>query len=389
MQEAAAAPAPLRIPAPVELEGILDRGQTLTEIFRQQDVDNGDLHRLVQACDGVQDLRTLRAGQKYRLLKDVNNRLVEFRSEIDDEGYLVVERNGEGFAARRDPIPYTVQPVLLTGAIETNLVDALAETGSPDLLAIALSEVFSWDIDFATDLRSGDLFEILVERLRYEDGRVRFGRILNAVFVNNGETYRASYFDADGAGQGEYFDDRGRPLRRGFLRSPLRFKYISSGFSKSRLHPILKIRRPHLGVDYAAPTGTPVSASGDGTVVFAGRKGGFGKYVEVRHPGGYATSYGHLSRFGEGVRRGAKVRQGQVVGYVGSTGLSSGPHLDYRVNKDGRFIDPLKLKSIRKDPLEGATKERFENEVARFDLLRAGAFLVVLNNGSGTEGSGL
>jgi len=207
------------------------------------------------------------------------------------------------------------------------------------LLALELSDIFSWDVDFNTDFRKGDTFRVLVEE-RWLDGEFRkYGDILAAELAVDGKTYRAYHFDA--GDRPDYFDEEGKSLRKAFLKAPLSYRRISSGFTKRRMHPILKIARPHLGIDYAAPAGTPVSTVGDGTVTFAGRKGPNGNLVVVRHPNGYTTSYGHLARITKGIRRGAVVRQGDVIGTVGATGRATGPHLDYRIRRNGAFLNPL------------------------------------------------
>jgi murein DD-endopeptidase MepM/ murein hydrolase activator NlpD len=227
------------------------------------------------------------------------------------------------------------------------------------MLALQLSDIFAWDIDFSTDLRNGDTFKIVVEGF-YLDGEFKkYGDILSAEFFNNGEVYRAYRFEYNGGA--DYYDADGKSLRRSFLKAPLNFRRISSGFSKRRLHPILKIFRPHLGVDYAAPTGTPVSTVGDGTVIFAGYKGQNGKIVAIKHVNGYRTYYGHLSKIQRGIRRGTKVKQGQVIGYVGATGLATGPHLDYRIKVNNRFVNPLMLKLPRGRSVPRKLMAKFKN----------------------------
>jgi len=237
------------------------------------------------------------------------------------------------------PIAYERRIATLGGVIESNLISSFPEGGPSVLLAIELSDIFSWDVDFNTDFRKGDTFRVLVEE-RWLDGAFRkYGDILAAELSVDGRVYRAYRFDT--GDRSAYFDEEGKSLRKAFLKAPLSYRRISSGFTKRRMHPILKIARPHLGVDYAAPAGTPVSTVGDGTVVFAGRKGPNGNLVIVRHPNGYATSYGHLARIAKGIRRGAEVRQGDVIGTVGATGRATGPHLDYRIRRNGTFLNPL------------------------------------------------
>lgn len=358
-------------PEDIRINGVLKRGETLASILGRQGFSSKVVHAVSRSARNNFRFKYMRAGNPYSMLISADGALENIEYTIDDFSKILVYRDPEqplGFGSERIPIVYDIQHSIIKGEIEHNLVLSLADTLEPSRLAIDMSEIFAWDIDFTADLRKGDSFELLIEE-RWQDNEFRkYGRIIAAHFRNNGEELQAYYFDGDKKNSG-YYDEKGRPLRRGFLSSPLRYKYISSRFSRSRLHPILRIRRPHLGVDYAAPTGTPVQAASDGTVKFAGRKGGFGKLIILRHPTGHETYYGHLSRYGKGIRSGREVTQGQVIGFVGSTGLSTGPHLDYRVKKRDRFVDPLRLKSPRPEPLSGDLLTRFNERKSELDLL--------------------
>ncbi len=242
--------------------------------------------------------------------------------------------------------------VLMGGQIQTSFYEAaVVQGGVPPEVAVAFAEIFEWDMDFYTETEVGDSFVFLVERYLWHTRPVRYGRILWARYrgrrVGSLEAY---YFN------GHYYDPEGHPMRRQFLKTPLRYRRISSYFGM-RWHPILKRYRHHHGVDFAAPYGTPVSSIGDGVVVFAGWKGGYGKYIRIRHPNGYMSGYGHLSRIY--VRRGQRVKQGQLIGRVGSTGLSTGPHLHFEILKDGRFVNPLRIRTPRVDPLPEVLKPAF------------------------------
>ena len=344
------------------IQGTLQKGETLASLFSRNGLSAQVVDQVSKSSRKVFNFRRMRAGNEYAMHLLEDGSLENFEYTIDALSKVLVYSDPEsphGFVAENIPIVYNIEYAVIRGTIEDNLVNSLSDTMEPDRLAIDLSEIFAWDLDFTTDLRKGASYEMLVEE-RWLDGSFSsYGQILVAHFANNGEEYHGYYFDGDPQTRG-YYDMEGRPLRRGFLSSPLRYKYISSRFSHSRLHPVLKIRRPHLGVDYAAPAGTPVSAASSGVVRFAGRKGGFGKLIILKHPTGHETYYGHLSRFGKGVRSGAATAQGDVIGYVGSTGLSTGPHLDYRVKLNGYFVDPLKLKTIRLDPLSGETLASFK-----------------------------
>lgn len=380
--EAVPEPTPEPEPAGVHVRGVLKRGETLASLLGQYGISAKTVHAVNRVGKKVFNFKQMRAGNPYAILISSEGTLENYEYTIDGFNKILISRDAEspaGFVSENVPIVYDIQYSIITGTVEDNLVNSLHDTLEPDRLAIDLSEIFAWDIDFGTDLRKGDSFEILIEE-RWLDGVFKkYGRILVAHFKNSGQLYQAHYFSGDKEASG-YYDEKGRPLRRGFLSSPLRYKYISSRFSRSRLHPILKTRRPHLGVDYAAPTGTPVQAASDGTVRFAGRKGGFGKLIILGHPTGHETYYAHLSGFAKNVNRNAKVTQGEIIGYVGSTGLSTGPHLDYRVKFRGRFLDPLKLKSIRPDPLSNDLLAMFKSEMQSLEALFHAARYAVLKD---------
>jgi murein DD-endopeptidase MepM/ murein hydrolase activator NlpD len=237
---------------------------------------------------------------------------------------------------------------------------------------MALADIFAWDIDFFVDLRPGDRYEFMYEK-QYRDGNlVGNGRITAAHFYTESVGHRAYRYEVTGRGA-DYYGEEGNSLRKQFLKSPLRYSRISSGFSKRRLHPILKIYRPHPGIDYAAPTGTPVVSVGDGRVTYKGWKNGYGKFIVIRHNSRYTTTYGHLSRYAPRLKAGASVNQGQVIGYVGATGLATGPHLDFRMKKDGRFVDPRKVSIPAARPVPAEHMTDFKQRVAKleeeFDLL--------------------
>ncbi|MDP2168099.1 MAG: peptidoglycan DD-metalloendopeptidase family protein [Thermodesulfovibrionales bacterium] len=325
----------------IEMAGVIGQGETLSGIFKRRGLDMKELVSLTDACRGLDIMRRLIPGRPYSLCVDSANRIQSFWYSINDDSGLTVTKTENGFKAEKTNIVYDMRTGNVSGTIKDNLVSAMDNLA----LALELSDIFAWDIDFTTDLREGDTFKAFVEEL-WLDGEFRkYGRILSAEFRNNGQAYHAYRFQHNG--DADYYDEGGNSLRRAFLKSPLSYRSISSGFTNKRFHPILRIFRPHLGVDYSAPAGTPVSSVGDGRVEFSGYKGQNGRMVALRHSGGYVTYYGHLSRIAEGVRRGSKVRQGQVIGYVGTSGLSTGPHLDYRIKLNGRFVNPLRLKMPR------------------------------------------
>jgi murein DD-endopeptidase MepM/ murein hydrolase activator NlpD len=295
------------------------------------------LHQLVESARPAYDLSRVAAGHAYGVALDPDGELVAFTYRIDELRTLRVIRRERGLEPELLVRRYSSEVDGVAGSIDSSLFLAIKDAGEHDQLALDMAQIFAWDIDFNTELQTGDSFRIAVEKL-YLDGEFkRYGAILAAEFVRGSRIHRAVYFD--GGDQPGYYDEEGTPLRKAFLRSPLEFTRISSGFTYRRRHPITKEVRPHLAVDYAAPTGTPVRASADGRVAGAGVMGGLGNAVHLRHANGFETIYGHLSRIR--VRRGERVTQGDVIGNVGSTGLATGPHLDYRMKRDGRYVNPL------------------------------------------------
>lgn len=328
-----------------EISGTINPGETLYDIFKKHSLDLKEFIKLKEASADVHKLRYLNTGRPYKILIDGDSQINEFEYWIDDDNILNIRRVEDGFYAEKKEIEYEKRILYLEGIIKNNLIQSVGEEKGNIILAFQLSDIFAWDIDFTTDIRNGDLFKVVVEGL-YLDGKFKkYGEILSTEFVNNGEIHRAYRYEVNG--KFDYYDAEGKSLRKAFLKAPLSFRRISSGYSKKRFHPILKIYRPHLGVDYAAATGTPVSTVGDGTVFFAGYKGANGNMVIIKHPNGYKTYYGHLSKIKKGIRKGVKVKQGQIIGYVGSTGLATGPHLDYRVKINNKFVNPLTLKLPR------------------------------------------
>ncbi len=267
------------------------------------------------------------------------------------------QRDGETWTASRRDVPVERRVILVAGTLEGNLFESIEALGEGAQLVLDFAEIFAWEFDFAADSQPGDRFRMLVEKIYTSAEFVRNGRILAAEYESEDKFHTGIYFrDRDGGG---YFTPSGESLRRAFLKSPLEFTRISSGYSHGRRHPILGGVRPHLAIDYAAPQGTPVWAVADGTVEFGGWSGGNGYTVTLRHRAKFKTMYNHLSRFGKGIRAGAAVRQREAIGYVGSTGLSTGPHLDYRVIRDGRSVNPLTQTFLPGRPVSPAARPAF------------------------------
>lgn len=325
-----------------EIEDIVKKGETLFDIFKKNNLSMEELFELRVASADVYRLRNLHPGRLYKILVDEEDRINSFSYWIDDDYILNILRSESGFSAEKAAIPYEKKTLYIGGTVKDNLISSIGEGGEDLMLALKVSDIFAWDIDFTTDLRNGDIFRIIIEGLYLHGEFKKYGDVLSAEFINNGKSYHAYRFEHDG--RAEYYDEEGKSLRRAFLKAPLSFRRISSTFSTKRYHPILKKYRPHHGLDYSAPAGTPVSAIGNGTIFFSGVKGQYGKLIIIRHPNGYKTYYGHLSKIHKGIKRGVKVEQGQLIGYVGSTGLATGPHLHYELRINNKPVNPLSIK---------------------------------------------
>jgi murein DD-endopeptidase MepM/ murein hydrolase activator NlpD len=348
-----------------EIIDVVRSGETLFGIFKRYGLHVSDLLHLREAAANVYPVRRLHPDRSYRIVLDGENHVQSFTYWISDDDLLEITRIESGFRAEKVPVPYERRILHLGGIIENNLIESMGEQKENRLLAFQVSDIYAWDIDFTSDLRRGDSFKLVVEGL-YLDGELRkYGDVLSAEFINRGENHRAYRFESDG--RIGYYDASGKSLRRAFLKAPLNFRRISSTFSNKRFHPVLKIYRPHHGLDYAAPSGTPVSAVGDGTVAFSGWKGGYGKLVILKHPNGYKTYYGHLSRLGKGIRKGKRVEQGDVLGYVGATGRTTGPHLHYEVHIHDKPVNPLSIKVPRSTAIPEERMAEFRDLRNRMD----------------------
>ncbi|HUN26605.1 MAG TPA: peptidoglycan DD-metalloendopeptidase family protein [Steroidobacteraceae bacterium] len=333
------------------------RDDTLERIFRRLRLSLGDLATL-RALPGLkEDLDRLRPGEALTFITD-NGVLLGLTRRLNLEHTLKVVRGDSGFHANVVAIPLEMRTRTVSGHIDSSLFEAVNAAGADDQTALALADIFAWDIDFLKDIQPGDAFAVTYQQV-YESGKyVQDGPVLAARFVNQGHEYLAVRYVAPD-GRADYYTPEGRSLRKAFLRAPLAFTRVSSPFSLHRRHPILNLIRAHKGVDYAAPIGTPVHAAGDGRVVFAGRKGGYGNLVEIQHSGGIMTVYGHLSRFARGTRVGERVEQNQVIAYVGMTGLATGPHLHFEFRVNGVYKDPQTVKLPEAVPIEARLRAEF------------------------------
>ncbi|MBU2227571.1 MAG: peptidoglycan DD-metalloendopeptidase family protein [Proteobacteria bacterium] len=343
-----------------EINGKVQKGETLFHIFKKYNIDPSELFKMKEASANIHRLREVHPGQDYKIVVDEENKVNKFVYWIDDDNILNISQNDAGFQAEKLAVEYDRRTLRISGVIQDNLISSL-NSGSENLaLALQLSDIFAWEIDFTCDLRKGDVFKVVVEGLYLHGGFKKYGEIMSAEFGNNGQAYKAYRFEYDG--RAAYYNENGKSLKKAFLKAPLSFRRISSRFSGGRYHPILKIYRPHHGLDYGAAAGTPVSAIGNGTVKFARYRGQYGNLVIIRHSNGWKTYYGHLSRISKGIKAGVKTAQGQIIGYVGSTGLATGPHLHYELRIAGRPVNPLTVKMPAGKPLP---KEK-ASEFARF-----------------------
>ena len=353
-------------------EGVVGRGQNLSTILAKYGVSPRKIYEISQRCEDVFDLRKIRSGQKYTLFlaKDSLKTPEFFIYENNKVEYVVVDFKDTTtvYMGAKDVVK---RDSAVKVGITSSLWNAFVEAGVNPNLAVTLSEIYAWTIDFY-GIAKGDSVRVWYEQSYVDSLPLWDYTVKGAIFTNAGETFYAIPFEQDG--KFSYFDKDGNSLQKAFLKAPLRYSRISSGFSNSRFHPVLKRYRAHHGVDYAAPTGTPVHSVGDGVVIKKGyQKNGGGNYVKIKHNSVYSTTYMHLSKFAKGIAAGKRVKQGETIGYVGATGLATGPHLDYRVYKNGTPINPLKMESPSKEPVSEANMPRFEqvrdSVISRLKLL--------------------
>jgi len=354
------------------IKDLVKPNQSLSDILQSYHIDANTVSKLTEISSGVFDLRKIRAGNQYTMLctNDTLRKARYFIYESSPTDYVVFAL-GDSLHVYSGEKEVRVKIVYSSGVINSSLWKAMTDAKADPNLAISLSEIYQWTIDFYA-IQKGDEFKAIYEELYIGNESIGLGKIMAAWFKHGGKDIYAYRFVQDSAA--DYFDDNAASLRRSFLKAPLKFSRISSKFSNSRFHPVLRIRRPHHGVDYAAPRGTPVHAIGNGTVISASFAGGAGRLIKIRHNSTYATSYMHLAAFAKGVRTGGHVSQGQVIGYVGSSGLSTGPHLDFRFYRNGAAIDPLKVESPPAEPVRGSYRAAFDSVQVvmkkNLDLLR-------------------
>jgi murein DD-endopeptidase MepM/ murein hydrolase activator NlpD len=365
----------------IERADTLRYSETLSHLFARHNIAGQELAALLRAAEPI-DPRRVRAGQVFQFRYAVYAPKPEqVTVRLDSDRILTLSRDStEGWRGELQTVYWTVTTAVARGRIRSSLYETIDELISGSVLSTAerarlawdlADGVFGWVIDFTRDNYEGDRFHIVYERLHSELGDVRFGRILAAKIETRGQE-NAAYVVLDAQGRNIYYDAEGRSLRRAFKLYPAEFRRISSGFARNRFHPVLKTRRPHLGVDYAANVGTPIMATGDGTITRAGRWGGYGIAVAIRHPKGVETRYAHMSGLARGIRAGIRVQQSQVIGYVGASGLANGPHLHYEFIKNGRHVDPrTAVKYGEGEPIPDERRGEFEAIKAEYDRMLA------------------
>jgi len=343
------------------LSTTIRHGETIYESLLAADISSQQIYSITQALKSIFNPKKSKPGDMLKLKEYPDERLL-FEYFPNSLKYYTVEESKEGiFSAHKKEIP--VHKILMgaKASIQSSVYESMRKQKIEVDLIYRFTDIFAWEIDFLTDTRKGDALKLIWEQHLSPEGKViTQGRILAAQYINEGRTHTAIFFK-DKENHSDYYTSEGKSLRRSFLRSPLNYRRISSGCTRNRLHPILRIYRPHLGIDYAAPIGTPVWTVAEGTVTFVGWNGGYGRYIKIKHAQGITTSYGHLSRYAKGIKKGVKVKQGQTIGYVGSTGLSTGPHLDFRITQNGTYVNFLQTKF----PTASSVKPEYFDEFER------------------------
>ena len=337
-------------------------GQSLSDIFHEEGLSSNELQRALDSQNDASALRHIRPGQEFAFELDQGGALTAMRFERGDATRVILHFNADDVIQTAEARAVERRTHVAHGVVTRSLFYAGEQAGLTDTMVLKLANAFGYDIDFAQDLREGDSFSVLYDDVYREGEHLRDGDIIAATFINQGKRYTAiRYTNADGATM--FYNEAGRLLRKSFLRTPVEFTRISSVFSTGRMHPILGYMRAHQGVDYAAPTGTPIRAAGDGKITFRGWRNGYGNFVTIQHNATISTAYGHMSRFAS-EKLGEKVRQGETIGYVGMTGLATGPHLHYEFRVNGLHRDPLTVTLPVAAPLPATQLAQFKQKIA-------------------------
>ncbi len=372
----APAPAPEAAPAkdPSHREVTVSRGDTLSTLFAKVGLPSSAVHEVLASNKQAKQFSQLKSGQVLEIELDKDGKLASLHSKVSNLETIRLTKSANGYAFNREISKPVVRSAYAHGVIKNSLSASGQRAGLPHSLTMDMARIFGYDIDFAQDIRQGDEFDVIYEQKVMDGKVVGTGNILSARFTNRGKTFTAVRY-TNKQGNTNYYTADGNSMRKAFIRTPVDFARISSRFSAGRKHPILNKIRAHKGVDYAAPRGTPIKAAGDGKVLLAGRRGGYGNTVIIQHGNRYQTLYGHMQGFAKGVKTGGTVKQGQVIGYIGTTGLSTGPHLHYEFQVNGVHVDPLGQKLPMADPIAKAERQRFQQQsqplVARMNQEKA------------------
>ncbi len=341
---------------------LLQDGENIDFLLQKNDIDANERFEITASAQEYLDVKSCMPGDTMIITKDLQGTFKRFEYRKEPLLRYIVTRDDTTYRAEKVEHEPAIAFETIKGTISSSLYESITKGGESPELVFDYADIFAWVIDFLTECQNGDTFEIIVEREYFRNRHIRDKKVIAAVYRGDIGTYYAFYY-MDPEEREDYYDEEGNSLRKQLLKSPLQYRRISSHFSFARLHPILKIRRPHYGVDLAAPRGITNATVGDGHVVFAGWKGGYGKLVIINHPNSFKTYYGHLSRIEKGVVAGAKVIQGEVIGYVGSTGLSTGPHLHFGIKNYGKWLNPLKIDLPPADPLNEKYRELYLEEM--------------------------
>lgn len=373
--------------APQWKEFTIQNGDNLSILFKRAGLNDRSIYELFSDAKDAKDLRNIRPGQKMAFLVE-NGQLQGLNYIIDELNSLNFTRDIKGFSGKEIILTPDVKFAFRQASIDSSLYMAGKRAGMPSNLTMELANIFGWDIDFALDIKKGDSFKVMYEEQFLDGKRIGTGKIMAAEFTNSGKTFQAvRYTDKQGASN--YYTPDGRGMHKAFLRTPIEFARISSHFSLNRKHPVLHVIRAHKGTDYAAVRGTPIRATGNGKIAFAGRKGGYGNCIVIQHGQGIETLYGHMNAFAKGMKHGARVSQGDVIGYVGSTGLASGPHLHYEFHVNGQVRNPVTVPLPKSIGIEKTELARFNETtrplIAKLDQYKSSSRLAVAKNGSNSN----
>lgn len=392
IQTVAAIPEPIKVQdqepaAPQWKEFTVQNGDNLSILFKRAGLNDRSIYELFSDAKDAKDLRNIRPGQKMTFLVE-NDQLQGLSYIIDELNSLNFTRTAGGFTSNEITLKPDVKYAFRQASIDSSLYMAGKRAGMPSNLTMELANIFGWDIDFALDIQKGDSFKVMYEEQFLKGKKIGVGKIMAAEFTNGGKTFKAvRYTDKQGASN--YYTPDGRGMHKAFLRTPIEFARISSHFSLGRKHPVLHIIRAHKGTDYAAARGTPIRSTGNGKVAFAGRKNGFGNTVVIQHGQGIETLYGHMNGFAKGIRSGTRVSQGDVIGYVGSTGLASGPHLHYEFHVNGQVRNPVTVPLPKSIGIEKTELARFNETtrplIAKLDQYKSSSRLAVAKSGSSNK----